>query len=310
MVAALAPKGLRCSPGLGQKTHHHHRQHVSRAVQRAATAAVGGAGRATSNVPGSIVNILTGQTAEVAPWLASHADVNGIDLAGAAGAATTWSGVISNEPPPMTSSACCGRPGPASRRSNPTGRRPRTPRGCGPGWRPRPSGTPKATAPRGRLGLPRRCRRRTAGGRVDLGRLLLLLGLLRLAALLVLRHAILLQSVWAATEAVAHMSTPRPGTASKLFRSRGPGAPSFTAPFAAAGSGQVPGHAADSVPAPARARTPRRAGRRPGSRPRSRRLDRAPATRCRPAVRSSPRRRRPARSARCSGPAATPEQSC
>ncbi len=42
---------------------------------------------ATSDVPGGVVNILTGHTAEVAPWLASHADVNGIDLAGAAGAA-------------------------------------------------------------------------------------------------------------------------------------------------------------------------------------------------------------------------------
>jgi acyl-CoA reductase-like NAD-dependent aldehyde dehydrogenase len=41
---------------------------------------------ATSDVPGGVVNILTGRTGEVAPWLASHADVNGIDLAGAAGA--------------------------------------------------------------------------------------------------------------------------------------------------------------------------------------------------------------------------------
>jgi acyl-CoA reductase-like NAD-dependent aldehyde dehydrogenase len=41
---------------------------------------------ATSDVPGGVVNILTGRTAEVAPWLASHADVNGIDLAGAAAA--------------------------------------------------------------------------------------------------------------------------------------------------------------------------------------------------------------------------------
>jgi acyl-CoA reductase-like NAD-dependent aldehyde dehydrogenase len=39
---------------------------------------------ATSDVPGGVVNVLTGRTAEVAPWLASHADVNGIDLAGAA----------------------------------------------------------------------------------------------------------------------------------------------------------------------------------------------------------------------------------
>jgi acyl-CoA reductase-like NAD-dependent aldehyde dehydrogenase len=41
---------------------------------------------ATSDVPGGVINILTGRTAEVAPWLASHADVNGIDLTGAAGA--------------------------------------------------------------------------------------------------------------------------------------------------------------------------------------------------------------------------------
>ena len=40
---------------------------------------------ATSDVPGGVVNVLTGRTAEVAPWLASHMDVNGIDLAGAAG---------------------------------------------------------------------------------------------------------------------------------------------------------------------------------------------------------------------------------
>ena len=38
---------------------------------------------ATSDVPGGVVNVLTGRTAEVAPWLASHSDVNAIDLAGA-----------------------------------------------------------------------------------------------------------------------------------------------------------------------------------------------------------------------------------
>jgi acyl-CoA reductase-like NAD-dependent aldehyde dehydrogenase len=38
---------------------------------------------ATSDVPGGVVNILTGRTTEVAPWLASHMDVNAIDLAGA-----------------------------------------------------------------------------------------------------------------------------------------------------------------------------------------------------------------------------------
>jgi len=41
---------------------------------------------ATSDVPGGVVNIVTGRTAEVSPWLASHRDVNAIDLAGAAGA--------------------------------------------------------------------------------------------------------------------------------------------------------------------------------------------------------------------------------
>jgi acyl-CoA reductase-like NAD-dependent aldehyde dehydrogenase len=37
---------------------------------------------ATSDVPGGVVNLLTGSAAEVAPWLASHLDVNAIDLAG------------------------------------------------------------------------------------------------------------------------------------------------------------------------------------------------------------------------------------
>ena len=38
---------------------------------------------ATSDLPGGVVNILTGRTAELAPWLASHADVNALDLTGA-----------------------------------------------------------------------------------------------------------------------------------------------------------------------------------------------------------------------------------
>jgi acyl-CoA reductase-like NAD-dependent aldehyde dehydrogenase len=44
---------------------------------------------ATSDVPGGVVNVLTGRTAEVAPWLASHMDVNAIDLAGAPADAVT-----------------------------------------------------------------------------------------------------------------------------------------------------------------------------------------------------------------------------
>jgi acyl-CoA reductase-like NAD-dependent aldehyde dehydrogenase len=42
---------------------------------------------ATSDVPGGIVNILTGHRSELAPWLAGHMDVNAIDLAGADGEA-------------------------------------------------------------------------------------------------------------------------------------------------------------------------------------------------------------------------------
>ena len=46
---------------------------------------------ATSDVPSGVVNILTGRTAEMAPHLAGHLDVNAIDLTGAAGAAgITW----------------------------------------------------------------------------------------------------------------------------------------------------------------------------------------------------------------------------
>lgn len=40
---------------------------------------------ATSDVPGGVVNILTGDAATLAPWLAAHMDVNAIDLCGVAG---------------------------------------------------------------------------------------------------------------------------------------------------------------------------------------------------------------------------------
>jgi acyl-CoA reductase-like NAD-dependent aldehyde dehydrogenase len=39
---------------------------------------------ATSDLPGGVVNVLTGRVAEMAPWLASHMDVNGLDLTGVA----------------------------------------------------------------------------------------------------------------------------------------------------------------------------------------------------------------------------------
>jgi len=37
---------------------------------------------ATSDLPGGVVNLLTGRVAETAPWLAGHLDVNGLDLTG------------------------------------------------------------------------------------------------------------------------------------------------------------------------------------------------------------------------------------
>ena len=43
---------------------------------------------AASDLPGGVVNLLTGQRAELAPWLASHMDVNAIDLTGADGLRT------------------------------------------------------------------------------------------------------------------------------------------------------------------------------------------------------------------------------
>ncbi|WP_026313838.1 aldehyde dehydrogenase family protein [Actinomadura flavalba] len=44
---------------------------------------------ATSDLPGGVVNLLTGRRAELAPWLASHGDVDALDLAGVAADAVT-----------------------------------------------------------------------------------------------------------------------------------------------------------------------------------------------------------------------------
>ena len=37
---------------------------------------------ATSDVPGGVVNILTGKIAELAPWVGSHMEIDGVDVAG------------------------------------------------------------------------------------------------------------------------------------------------------------------------------------------------------------------------------------
>jgi len=40
---------------------------------------------ATADVPGGVVNVLTGYKGELAPWLAAHMDVNALDVSGADG---------------------------------------------------------------------------------------------------------------------------------------------------------------------------------------------------------------------------------
>ena len=37
---------------------------------------------ATSDVPAGVVNILTGMKDEIAPWMASHMDIDGLDISG------------------------------------------------------------------------------------------------------------------------------------------------------------------------------------------------------------------------------------
>jgi len=49
---------------------------------------------ATSDVPGGVVNILTGSPAEIAPWLAAHADVDALDLT------AHWTGSSCRSPQP------------------------------------------------------------------------------------------------------------------------------------------------------------------------------------------------------------------
>ncbi|MCC5948871.1 MAG: aldehyde dehydrogenase family protein [Nitriliruptoraceae bacterium] len=52
---------------------------------------------ATSDVPGGVVNILTGDAEELAPILAGHLDVNALDLTGCAGTDTTELEVLAAE---------------------------------------------------------------------------------------------------------------------------------------------------------------------------------------------------------------------
>jgi acyl-CoA reductase-like NAD-dependent aldehyde dehydrogenase len=55
---------------------------VVSSYQRPVPAVTLGEVMATSDVTGGVVNILTGSASEIGPWLASHLDVNAIDLCG------------------------------------------------------------------------------------------------------------------------------------------------------------------------------------------------------------------------------------
>ena len=67
---------------------------------------------ATSDLPGGVVNVLTGSVAEIAPWLASHMDVNG-HRPHRRRPTPSWRR-RSRWPRPTTSSACAARPRPRS----------------------------------------------------------------------------------------------------------------------------------------------------------------------------------------------------
>ena len=86
---------------------------------------------ATSDLPGGVVNMLTGDPAEIAPHLAAHGDVNALDLTGADGELRTSleraaAGTVKRVYAPTAARTSPGRPGPP---------------GCARSWRSRRSGT-------------------------------------------------------------------------------------------------------------------------------------------------------------------------
>ena len=80
-AAAVVAAGAGVRPRAGRRQRQHRRRARQRGAARCPPSRLSEV-LATSDVPGGVVNILTGRTAEVAPWLASHRDVNAIDLAG------------------------------------------------------------------------------------------------------------------------------------------------------------------------------------------------------------------------------------
>ncbi len=76
----------------------------------------------TSDVPGGVVNILTGDPAEIAPHLAAHADVNALDLTGTSGSLRTdleraASGTVKRVYAPRPGTDFAGPPGTARLRA-------------------------------------------------------------------------------------------------------------------------------------------------------------------------------------------------
>jgi len=75
---------------------------------------------ATSDVPAGVINVITGRTAEVAPWLAATRTSTRSTLPAPPTAATSR-GQSSNGPAPRTSSGSCGRLATEPTPSSPTG---------------------------------------------------------------------------------------------------------------------------------------------------------------------------------------------
>ena len=92
---------------------------------------------ATSDLPGGVVNVLTGRVAELAPVLAAHRDVDALDLAGAPAEL-----LAELEQAAVTNVKRVLRP---DRRRARLDAPPRRRGACWPSSRPRPSGTPSAS---------------------------------------------------------------------------------------------------------------------------------------------------------------------
>jgi acyl-CoA reductase-like NAD-dependent aldehyde dehydrogenase len=101
---------------------------------------------ATSDVPGGVINLITGRTAEVAPWLASPV-TSTPSTSRAPPTRRASAGATSSSPPRRTSSASSDPRARGPTRSSPTGRARPTWAGSRRSSRPRRSGTPRVADP-------------------------------------------------------------------------------------------------------------------------------------------------------------------